>query len=88
MENVLDKKGGRKNFFFSCVSFALIISVSQDVCRHMDSVFKELLSRQTEQDPSATAASSPSAQAPQSKGRWDGRKGKGAGLFKTADALE
>lgn len=53
----------------------------------MDSVFKELLSRQAVQDPSSTA-SSPSGQAPQRKGRWDGRRGRGAGLFKAADALD
>ncbi|XP_044207019.1 rho GTPase-activating protein 4a [Thunnus albacares] len=45
------------------------VQVDKEVCRQMDSVFKELLTRQTQQDPS-----SPSAQAPQRKGKRDGRK--------------
>uniref|UniRef100_A0A3B5BJ06 Rho GTPase-activating protein 4-like n=1 Tax=Stegastes partitus TaxID=144197 RepID=A0A3B5BJ06_9TELE len=57
----------------------------QEVCRQMDTVFKELISRQTLQDPSSNVSSS-SAQAPQKKGRrGDGRRGKGAGLFKAAE---
>jgi len=52
----------------------------------MDSVFTELLSRQALQDPSSTA-SSPSAQAPQRKGKRDGRRERGPGLFR-ADPLE
>lgn len=51
----------------------------------MDSVFKELVTQQTQQDPSSTA-SSPSVQAPQRKGKQDGRKGRG--LFKVADPLD
>uniref|UniRef100_UPI0037E8D195 rho GTPase-activating protein 4-like n=1 Tax=Semicossyphus pulcher TaxID=241346 RepID=UPI0037E8D195 len=49
--------------------------VDKAVCRQMDSVFKELLSRQVVQDPSSTA-SSPSAQAAQRKGKRDGRRGR------------
>ncbi|XP_040008476.1 rho GTPase-activating protein 4-like [Xiphias gladius] len=60
-----------------------IVQVDKEVCRQMDSVFKELLSRQALQDPS-----SPSVQAPQRKGRRDGRRGRGAGLFKTVDPLD
>lgn len=48
------------------------VQVDKEVCRHMDSVFKELLSRQAVQNASSST-SSPSAQAPQRKGRWDGR---------------
>ncbi|XP_074537334.1 rho GTPase-activating protein 4-like [Halichoeres trimaculatus] len=63
------------------------IKVDKEVCRQMDSVFKELLSRQVVQEPSSTA-SSPSAQAAQRKGRRDVRKGRGVGLFKAADPLD
>ncbi|XP_041655708.1 rho GTPase-activating protein 4-like isoform X2 [Cheilinus undulatus] len=49
------------------------VKVDKEVCRQMDSVFKELLSRQVTQDPSF---SSPTAQAAQKKGGRDGRKGK------------
>ncbi|XP_035512822.1 rho GTPase-activating protein 4a isoform X2 [Morone saxatilis] len=61
--------------------------VDKEVCRQMDSVFKELVLRQGVQDPSSTA-SSPSAEAPQKKGKRDVRRGKGAGLFKAADPLD
>ncbi|KAM4611010.1 rho GTPase-activating protein 4a isoform 1-T2 [Polymixia lowei] len=65
------------------------IHVDKDVCRQMDSVFKELVSRKMLQDPSSSAAaSSPSAQYPQGKGRRDGRRGRGTGLFRTADQLD
>lgn len=70
-------------FFFPHLSSAFVISNSQEVCRHMDSVFKELLSRQAVQNASSST-SSPSAQAPQRKGRWDGRSRRWAGLFKAA----
>ncbi|KAM6981758.1 rho GTPase-activating protein 4a isoform 1-T1 [Tautogolabrus adspersus] len=63
------------------------IKVDKEVHRQMGTVFKELLSRQAVPDPSSTAPS-PSAQAPQRKGWQDGRKGKGAGLFKAADPLD
>ncbi|CAJ1085267.1 rho GTPase-activating protein 4-like [Xyrichtys novacula] len=63
------------------------VKVDKDVCRQMDSVFKELLSRQVVQDPSSTAPS-PSAEAAQKKGRRDVRRGRGAGLFKAADQLD
>lgn len=53
----------------------------------MDSVFKELLIRQTHQDPTSTV-SSPSVQTPPKKGKQDGRRGKGTGLFKSADAAD
>uniref|UniRef100_A0A3P8RMM9 Rho GTPase activating protein 4a n=1 Tax=Amphiprion percula TaxID=161767 RepID=A0A3P8RMM9_AMPPE len=54
---------------FSSLSLITIVhSKLQEVCRQMDSVFKELISRQTLQEPSSTVSSS-SAQAPQRKGR-------------------
>ncbi|XP_030279240.1 rho GTPase-activating protein 4a [Sparus aurata] len=52
------------------------IQLDKEVCRQMDSVFKELLLRQGVSDPSTTAASSPSAQAAQRKGKRDGRRGR------------
>ncbi|XP_056279631.1 rho GTPase-activating protein 4-like isoform X2 [Pseudoliparis swirei] len=64
----------------------IVVKVDEEVCRQMDSVFTELLSRQALQDPSSTA-SSPSAQAPQRKGKRDGRRERGPGLFR-ADPLE
>ncbi|KAK2851359.1 hypothetical protein Q5P01_007635 [Channa striata] len=57
------------------------VNVDKDVCRQMDSVFRELLSRQTSQEPSSTSSF-------QSKGKRDGRRGRGAGLFRSADPLE
>lgn len=63
------------------------VNIDKEVCRQMDSVFKELLMRQTVQDPSSTA-SSPSAQVAQRKGRQNVRRGRGAGLFKAADPLD
>ncbi|XP_063751867.1 rho GTPase-activating protein 4-like isoform X2 [Eleginops maclovinus] len=66
----------------------IVIKVEKEVCRQMDSVFMELLSRQALQDPSSSTASSPSAQGPQSKGKKDGRRGRGVGLFKAADPLD
>ncbi|XP_028439048.1 rho GTPase-activating protein 4 isoform X2 [Perca flavescens] len=65
----------------------IVVKVDKEVCRQMDSVFMELLSRQALQDPSSTA-SSPSAQAPQKKGKRDGRRGRGAGLFRAAAPLD
>lgn len=53
----------------------IVVHVDKEVCRQMDSVFKELLTRQTQLEPSSTA-SSPSAQAPQRKGKRDGRRGR------------
>ncbi|XP_056896334.1 rho GTPase-activating protein 4a [Takifugu flavidus] len=50
------------------------IHVDKDVCRHMDSVFKELLARQLLQDPSSTSSSL--AKPFQKKLKWDGRRGK------------
>lgn len=65
------------------------VQLDKEVCRQMDSVFKELLMRQVVQDPSSTTtASSSSYQAAQGKGKREGRRGKGAGLFKTADPLD
>ncbi|CAK6951409.1 rho GTPase-activating protein 4a [Scomber scombrus] len=49
--------------------------VDKEVYRQMDSVFKELVTQQTQQEPSSTA-SSPSAQALQRKGKQDGRRGR------------
>ncbi|XP_034551402.1 rho GTPase-activating protein 4a [Notolabrus celidotus] len=63
------------------------VKVDKEVCRQMDTVFKELLSRQVVQDLSSTA-SSPSAQAAQRKGRRDVRRGRGVGLFKAADPMD
>ncbi|KAM9855337.1 rho GTPase-activating protein 4a isoform 2-T2 [Aulostomus maculatus] len=64
-----------------------VIQVDKEVCRQMDSVFKELLSKQAQKDPSS-AFSSPTAQAPQRKGRREERRGKPAGLFRGADPLD
>uniref|UniRef100_G3P1F6 Uncharacterized protein n=2 Tax=Gasterosteus aculeatus TaxID=69293 RepID=G3P1F6_GASAC len=50
----------------------IVVKVDKEVCRQMDSVFVELLSRQALQDPSSSAASSPSAQGSQKKGKRDG----------------
>ncbi|KAM8864067.1 rho GTPase-activating protein 4-like isoform 2-T2 [Spinachia spinachia] len=50
----------------------IVVKVDKEVCRQMDSVFVELLSRQALQDPSSSAAPSPSAQAAQKKGKRDG----------------
>ncbi|XP_019944240.1 rho GTPase-activating protein 4 isoform X2 [Paralichthys olivaceus] len=61
------------------------VQVDKEVCRQMDSVFKELITRQALQDPSTSATSSPSVQAPQKKGKREVRKGRGVGLFKAAD---
>ena len=72
--------------FFSLSLITSVYFISQDVCRQMDTVFKELLRRQALQEPSSSsAASSPSVQAPQKKGKRDGRRGRGVGLFKAAD---
>ncbi|XP_050927160.1 LOW QUALITY PROTEIN: SLIT-ROBO Rho GTPase-activating protein 3-like [Lates calcarifer] len=54
----------------------IVVQIDKEVCRQMDSVFKELLLRQAPQDPSSSTASSLPAQAPQKKGKRDGRKGK------------
>ncbi|XP_030589466.1 rho GTPase-activating protein 4-like [Archocentrus centrarchus] len=63
----------------------IALQVDKEVCRQMDSVFKELLVRQNQQDPISTV-SSPAVQIPQKKGKQDGRRGRGAGLFKSADS--
>lgn len=71
MIKVLGSWGERKaHFYHNCPFFGL-----QDVCRHMDSVFKELLTRQALQD-SSSIISSPSAKTLQKKGKWEGRRGK------------
>lgn len=77
----------KDSFVFVLSLIAIVYWISQEVCRQMDSVFKELLMRQTVQDPSSTA-SSPSAQVAQKKGRQNVRRGRGAGLFKAADPLD
>ncbi|XP_076027953.1 rho GTPase-activating protein 4-like isoform X1 [Genypterus blacodes] len=65
------------------------VKVDKDVCRQMNSVFKELLTRQALQHPSSTStASSPSAQDAQRKGRREGLRGRGAGLFKGVAPLD
>lgn len=63
-----------------------IAQLDKDVCRQMDTVFKELLARQASQDSitTTTTTTTPSAQALQKKGRRDVRRGRGAGLFKSA----
>ncbi|XP_041860707.1 SLIT-ROBO Rho GTPase-activating protein 3-like isoform X2 [Melanotaenia boesemani] len=63
----------------------IVVQVDKEVSRHMESVFKELLIRQAQQDPSPCVLA-PSAQAPQKRGKRDGKKGKG--IFKTADPLD
>ncbi|KAM4562802.1 rho GTPase-activating protein 4a isoform 2-T2 [Odontesthes bonariensis] len=65
----------RRDFQQHSSSEDLVVQVDKDVCRQMDSVFRELLLRQTQQDPSSTV-SAPSAQAPQKKGKREGRKGR------------
>uniref|UniRef100_A0A8D2ZHG2 Rho GTPase activating protein 4a n=1 Tax=Scophthalmus maximus TaxID=52904 RepID=A0A8D2ZHG2_SCOMX len=77
----------RRDLQESSSSEDIRVQVDKEVCRQMDSVFKELLSRQALQDPSSTA-SSPSVQAPQRKGKRDGRRGRGVGLFKAVDPLD
>ncbi|XP_070766639.1 rho GTPase-activating protein 4-like [Enoplosus armatus] len=77
----------RREFQEHSSSEDILVQVDKEVCRQMDSVFKELLMRQAVQDPSSTT-STPSAQAPQKKGRRDVRRGKGTGLFKAADPLD
>ncbi|XP_076597059.1 rho GTPase-activating protein 4-like [Chaetodon auriga] len=77
----------RREFQEHSSSEDIPVQVDKEVCRQMDSVFKELLLRQVVQDPSSTA-SSPSAQAPKRKERQDGRRGRGAGLFKATDQMD
>lgn len=84
--HVLRRESKEQSFVFF-LSTHHCLFISQEVCRQMDSVFMELLSRQALQDPSSTA-SSPSAQAPQKKGKRDGRRGRGAGLFRAAAPLD
>lgn len=60
------------------------VPLDKDVCRQMDSVFKELLARQISQDPSSSSTPTAKAQ----KGRRDVRRSKGTGLFKPADQLD
>ncbi|KAK7916213.1 hypothetical protein WMY93_011974 [Mugilogobius chulae] len=62
-------------------------AVLKDVCRQMDSVFKELLARKSSLD-ATNSSSSPSALAVQKKGRRDVRRGKGGGMFKSTDPLD
>lgn len=59
------------------------VQVDKEVCRQMNSVFKELLTRQTLQDVSS-ATSSPSQLPPRKGGA--GRKGKG--MFRSTDQLD
>lgn len=78
--NVSSRSGCREQrrvlSFFPLSLTTIVYLISQEVCRQMDSVFKELLLRQGVSDPSTTAASSPSAQAAQRKGKRDGRRGR------------
>ncbi|XP_054632457.1 rho GTPase-activating protein 4-like [Dunckerocampus dactyliophorus] len=68
------------------------IQVDKEVCRQMDSVFKELVSKHTLQEisssSSAVAASTPAGQAAQKRGGREGRKGRGAGLLQGDVPLE
>ncbi|XP_073325989.1 rho GTPase-activating protein 4-like isoform X1 [Pagrus major] len=66
----------RREFQEHSSSEDIPVQLDKEVCRQMDSVFKELLLRQGAPDPSTIAASSPSAQAAQRKGRRDGRRGR------------
>ncbi|XP_040914385.1 rho GTPase-activating protein 4-like isoform X2 [Toxotes jaculatrix] len=77
----------RRDFQENSSSEDIVVQVDKEVCRQMDSVFKELLSRQALQEPSSTA-SSPSVQTAQKKGKREGRKGRGGGLFKAGDPLD
>ncbi|XP_029361869.1 rho GTPase-activating protein 4-like [Echeneis naucrates] len=63
------------------------ITVNKEVCQQMDSVFKELISRQAVQELSSPT-SIPSVQGAQKKGKRDGRKGKGVGFFKADEPLD
>ncbi|XP_054905895.1 rho GTPase-activating protein 4a [Poeciliopsis prolifica] len=63
----------------------LLVKVDKEVCNNMESVFKELLTRQTPQDAAILATS---GQAQQKKGKRDGRKGKGTSLFRSTDQLD
>ncbi|KAF7660118.1 hypothetical protein LDENG_00287830 [Lucifuga dentata] len=66
----------------------ITVQVDKEVCRQMNSVFKELLSRQALQDPSSATSSSFSAQAAQRKGRREVHRGRGPGLFRGADPVD
>ncbi|XP_015233383.1 PREDICTED: rho GTPase-activating protein 4 isoform X1 [Cyprinodon variegatus] len=63
----------RKEFQQNSSSEDLVVKVDKEVCQNMESVFKELLTRQSQQDASVSAAS---AQAQQKKGKNNGRRGK------------
>ncbi|XP_024865040.1 rho GTPase-activating protein 4 isoform X2 [Kryptolebias marmoratus] len=76
----------RKEFQEHSSSEDVSVQVDKDVCRQMQSVFKELLLRQPLQEPSSSSA--PSAQAQQKKGKREGRRGRGVGLFRAADPLD
>ncbi|XP_008411816.1 rho GTPase-activating protein 4a isoform X1 [Poecilia reticulata] len=78
-KKVLSPSYSRKEYQHSS-SEDLFVKVDKEVCNNMDSVFKELLTRQTQQDASA--------QAQQKKGKRDGRKGKGTSLFRSTDQLD
>ncbi|KAM9752182.1 rho GTPase-activating protein 4a isoform 1-T1 [Menidia menidia] len=65
----------RKELQQSSSAEDIAVKVDKEVCRQMESVFRELLLRQTQQDPNFTV-SAPSAQAPQKKGKREGRKGR------------
>ncbi|XP_026224081.1 rho GTPase-activating protein 4a [Anabas testudineus] len=59
----------------------IAIKLDKDVCRQMDSVFRELATRQTMQDPSSTTSS-------QSKVKWEDRRGRGPGQFRAAETQD
>ncbi|MEQ2279979.1 hypothetical protein AMECASPLE_014844, partial [Ameca splendens] len=75
----------RKEFQQHSSSEDLVGKVDKEVCQNMDSVFKELLTRQIQQDASISAAS---VQAQQKKGKRDGWRGRGTGIFRAADPLD
>ncbi|XP_056129234.1 rho GTPase-activating protein 4a isoform X2 [Lampris incognitus] len=79
--------GLRRESHHQSSSEDITIQVDKDVCRQMDSVFKELLSRQVLQDPSSATTSS-SGQALQRKGKREERRWKATGLFRSADQVD
>ncbi|XP_043983985.1 rho GTPase-activating protein 4a [Gambusia affinis] len=83
-KKVLSPSYTRKEYQHSS-SDDLSAKVDKEVCNNMESVFKELLTRQMQQDPAILATS---AQAQQKKGKRDGRKGKGTSLFRSTEQLD
>ncbi|KAM9344012.1 rho GTPase-activating protein 4-like isoform 2-T3 [Pholidichthys leucotaenia] len=76
---------GRGEFQQHLSSEDITVHVDKEVCQQMNSVFKELLFRQTVQDPSSAASTT---SASQKTGRQDGRRARTAGFFRAADTQE